>query len=74
MKYKTYRNLFNIILKKVVLNIYYPNLFYLKPTEACQRKASNKKRTGTIGKISTIGLYIEYSSGNFVSKMISILY
>ena len=56
------------------MNNYYSNVFYLKPTEACQRKASNKKRTGTIGKISTIGLYIAYNSGNFVSNMISILY
>jgi len=30
--------------------------FYLNPTAACHTKANNKKKTGIIGKTSTIGL------------------
>ena len=33
--------------------------YYLKPTEACQTKASNKKNIGIEGNTSTIGLKIE---------------
>ena len=32
---------------------------YLKPTEACQPKASNKKNIGIEGNTSTIGLKTE---------------
>jgi hypothetical protein len=31
-------------------------LNYLKPTDACQTNASNKKKIGIEGSISTIGL------------------
>jgi hypothetical protein len=48
-------------------------MFYLKPIAACQTKASNKKKTGIIGKTSTIGLNITYASGNFDKSIPSIL-
>ena len=38
---------------------------YLKLTDACQTNANNKKNTGIIGKISTIGSNGAYASGNF---------
>jgi hypothetical protein len=34
-------------------------LFYLKPTDACQTNASNKKKIGIDGNTSTIGLKTE---------------
>jgi hypothetical protein len=38
---------------------------YLKLTDACQTKASNKKSTGITGKTFTIGSKGAYASGNF---------
>jgi len=46
---------------------------YLKPTAACQTKANNKNKTGIIGKRSTIGLNTSNASGNFASKIPSII-
>jgi hypothetical protein len=39
-------------------------LIYRKLTDACQTKASNKKRTGIMGKTSTIGSKTAYASGS----------
>ena len=36
---------------------------YLNPIAACHTNANNKKKTGTIGNTSTIGLKITYASG-----------
>jgi hypothetical protein len=44
------------------------NKNYLKPTEACQTKASNKNITGIAGIMSTIGRKAEYGSGKADSK------
>lgn len=46
---------------------------YLKPIAACQTKANNKKKTGIIGKISTIGLKAIYASGNRAKSKLSII-
>ena len=44
---------------------------YLKLTDACQTKARSKKKTGMIGKTSTIGSKGAYASGNFaINKVI----
>jgi len=45
---------------------------YLNPIAACQTKANNKKKTGIIGKTSTIGLKIIYASGNLAKSKLSI--
>ena len=39
---------------------------------ACQTKANNKKKTGIIGKTSTIGLKATYASGNRANNKLSI--
>ena len=41
---------------------------YLKPTDACQTKANNKKNTGIAGITSTIGRKAVYGSGKADSK------
>ena len=46
---------------------------YLNPIAACQTKAKSKKKTGTIGKISIIGLKIIYASGNRAKSNPSII-
>ena len=47
---------------------------YLKPTDACQTKASKRKNTGIAGIISTIGRKAAYGSGKADSKkLISIV-
>ena len=46
---------------------------YLKPIAACQTKANNKKKTGTIGKTSTIGAKAVYASGNRAKSKFSII-
>jgi hypothetical protein len=43
----------NYIIKSILQYIVY---FYLKPTEACQTKASSKKKIGIDGKTSITGL------------------
>ena len=45
---------------------------YLNPIAACQTKANNKKKTGIIGKTSTIGLNTIYASGNRANNKLSI--
>jgi len=45
---------------------------YLKPIAACQTKANNKKKTGIIGKTSTIGLKATYASGKRDNNKVSI--
>ena len=45
---------------------------YLKPIAACHTNASNKKKTGTIGNTSTIGLNAIYASGNRANNKLSI--
>ena len=42
---------------------------YLKPTAACQTKASNRKKIGIIGNISTNGRNIAYASGNLLKTI-----
>lgn len=44
---------------------------YLNPIAACQTKANSKKKTGIIGKTSTIGLKIIYASGNLAKSKLS---
>jgi hypothetical protein len=44
--------------------------FYLKPTEACQTKANNRKKIGIDGKTSTTGLKIAYASGNLETSIV----
>ena len=39
---------------------------------ACQTNANNKKKTGIIGKTSTIGLKATYASGNRANNKLSI--
>jgi len=39
---------------------------------ACHTKANNKKKTGIMGKTSTIGLKIIYASGKRDSNKVSI--
>ena len=46
----------------------YPLLNYLKPTEACQTKASAKNNTGIAGIMSTIGRKAVNGSGKADSK------
>ena len=48
-------------------------VIYLNPIAACQTKANNKKKTGIIGKISTIGLKAIYASGNRAKSKLSII-
>lgn len=48
----------------------YKNTIYLKLTDACQTNAKRIKRTGIIGKTSTIGSKGAYASGNFASKKV----
>jgi len=45
---------------------------YLNPIAACQTNASNKKKTGMIGKTSTIGLNKTYASGKREINKVSI--
>ena len=52
-------------------NLFFIN--YLNPTAACQTKANNKKKTGIIGNISTMGLNATYASGNRASNKLSIM-
>ena len=47
--------------------------FYLKPTEACHTKASNKKKNGIAGKTSTTGLKITYASGSLETRIVIII-
>jgi len=44
------------------------DLDYLKPTAACQTKASKRKSTGIAGITSTIGRNAAYASGRYASK------
>ena len=53
---------------KLIQNI----LNYLNPIAACQTKANNKKKTGIIGNISTIGLNTIYASGKRDKSKLSI--
>ena len=46
---------------------------YLNPMAACQTKANNKKKTGIIGKTSTIGLKNIYASGNLAKSKLSMI-
>ena len=46
---------------------------YLNPMAACQTNANNKKKTGIIGKTSTIGLNATYASGNRANNKLSII-
>ena len=55
-----------MFLKLYILN-------YLNPIEACQTKANNKKKTGIIGKTSTIGLKTMYASGKRDNNKVSII-
>ncbi len=48
------------------------SLSYLKPIAACHTNASNKKKTGMIGKTSTIGLKTTYASGKRDNNKVSI--
>lgn len=50
--------------------MYFSN--YLNPIAACQTNANNKKKTGTIGNTSTIGLNAAYASGNRATNKLSI--
>ena len=43
-------------------------IFYLKPTAACQTKASRRNSTGIAGIISTIGRNAAYASGRYDNK------
>ena len=45
---------------------------YLKPTDACQTKANNKKKIGIAGKTSITGLKTTYASGSFETKIVII--
>lgn len=49
------------------------NKNYLNPIAACQTKAKSKKKTGTIGNISIIGLKTTYASGNRAKSKLSII-
>lgn len=40
---------------------------------ACQTNAKSKKKTGIIGKTSTIGLNTTYASGNRAKSKLSII-
>ena len=46
---------------------------YLNPIAACHTNANNKKKTGIIGKTSTIGLKITYASGKRAKNKVSII-
>ena len=46
---------------------------YLNPIAACQTNANNRKKTGIIGNISTIGLKIIYASGNLAKSKLSMI-
>ena len=46
---------------------------YLKPIAACHTKANNRKKTGIIGKTSTIGLNTTYASGKRDNNKVSII-
>ena len=46
---------------------------YLNPTAACQTKAKSKNKIGITGRISTNGLKIVNTSGNFAIKVSIIL-
>ena len=54
------------IFRLKVIVIYYNR----KLTEACHTNARSKKRTGIIGRMSTIGSKGAYASGSFVRKKI----
>ena len=45
---------------------------YLNPIAACQTNANNKKKTGTIGNTSIIGLKTMYASGKRANSKVSI--
>ena len=45
---------------------------YLNPIAACHTNANNKKKTGIIGKTSTIGLKATYASGKRDNNKVSI--
>ena len=45
---------------------------YLKPIDACQTNANSRKKTGIIGKTSTIGLKTIYASGKRDNSKVSI--
>ena len=47
--------------------------FYLKPTEACQTKASSKKKIGIDGKTSITGLKTTYASGSLETRIVIII-
>ncbi len=44
--------------------------YYLKPTAACQTKASKRKRTGITGNTSTNGLNIANASGKYANNIV----
>ena len=46
----------------------YVSIIYLKPTDACQTKASKRKNTGIAGITSTIGRNAVYGSGKADNK------
>ena len=47
---------------------------YLKPIEACQTKANNRKNTGITGATSIIGLKTAYASGNLANNKFSAIF
>ena len=47
-------------------------LNYLNPIAACHTNANNRKKTGIIGKTSTIGLKTTYASGKRDNNKVSI--
>ena len=59
-----------VLLKNYFINSTYTS--YLKPTEACQTKANNKKKIGIEGKTSTTGLKTTYASGSLETKIVII--
>ena len=49
---------YNLGFKIIEILSFFLKQDYLNPIAACQTNASNKKKTGTIGNTSTIGLKI----------------
>jgi hypothetical protein len=64
----------------LIVSLYYNIKFYLnkkysylKPTDACQTKASNRKNKGIAGNTSTIGLNAAKASGNLETRIVVII-
>lgn len=69
MWYKLKFKLLNFTIKILLLSLG----IYLNPIAACQTKANNKKKTGIMGKTSTIGLNAIYASGKRDKSKLSII-